>query len=73
MADPRAFMRVYAQLKARIEGGTLEAGARLNIGLISDEFNVGRDTVQHALRLLADEGLAERYAGTGWYVADPPV
>lgn len=72
MADPRAYMNVYAQLKARIEAGTLVAGTRLNIGLIGDEYDVGRDTVQHALQLLERDGLTERYAGLGWYVAEQP-
>jgi DNA-binding GntR family transcriptional regulator len=70
MADPRAYMRLYAQLKARIEGGELAAGARLSIGLIADEFDVSRDTVQKALRLLERDGLIERYEGLGWYVAE---
>ena len=65
-------MRVYAQLKARIEGGQLAADTRLNIGLIADEFDVSRDTVQHALQLLADDRLVERFAGLGWYVQEPP-
>lgn len=63
-------MRVYTQLKARIEGGQLAGGARLNIGLVADEFDVSRDTVQHAFQLLERDGLIERYAGTGWYVRD---
>ena len=70
MADPRAYMRVYSQLKAGIESGTLAAGARLNIGLIADEHDVSRDTVQRALGLLESDGLVERYAGLGWYVTD---
>ena len=70
MADPRAYMRVYAQLKAQIEGGELAAETRLNIGLIADEHDVSRDTVQKALQLLEQDGLIERYAGLGWYVAE---
>lgn len=72
MADPRAYMRIYGQLKTRIEGGTLAPGARLNIGLIADEFDVSRDTVQKSLGLLEAAGLVERYAGLGWYVKEPP-
>lgn len=71
MADPRAYMRIYAQLKARIEGGELAPGTRLNIGLVADEFDVSRDTVQKALGLLEAGGLIERYAGLGWYVTEP--
>lgn len=70
MADPRAFMRVYAQLKTRIESGELGAGARLNIGLLADQFDVSRDTVQHALQLLDADGLIERWEGLGWFVKD---
>lgn len=63
-------MRIYAQLKARIEGEQLAAGARLNIGLIADEFDASRDTVQKSLGLLEADGLIERYAGLGWFVKD---
>lgn len=70
MADPRAFMRVYSQVKARISDGSLPAGTRLNIGLLADEFDVSRDTVQRAIGLLADDGLAERWPGLGWFVAE---
>lgn len=72
MADPRAYMRLYSQLKAAIESGELEAGARLNIGLIADEHDVSRDTVQRALGLLDADGLTERWPGLGWYVAEHP-
>lgn len=70
MADPRAFMRVHAQIRAQIEDGRLAAGARLNIGLIADEYDVSRDTVQRAIGLLAGDGLVERWAGLGWFVAE---
>jgi DNA-binding GntR family transcriptional regulator len=72
MADPRAYMRVYAQLKAQIEAGTLAAGARLNIQRIADEYDVGRDTVQKAIGLLEADGLVERWPGLGWYVKETP-
>lgn len=70
MADPRAYMRIYNQLRGRIEAGKLAPGARLNIGFLADEHDVSRDTVQRALQMLADEGLIERWAGLGWYVAE---
>lgn len=68
MADPRAYMRVYRALKDAIEAGGLAAGARLNMGLIADEHDVSRETVKHVMRLLAADGLVERYDGLGWYV-----
>lgn len=70
MADPRAYMRLYSQVRARISDGTLSPGDRLLIGALSDEFDVSRDTVQKALGLLERDGLAERWAGLGWYVAE---
>jgi DNA-binding GntR family transcriptional regulator len=59
---------VHAVLSQRIADGTLPTGTRLNIGKIADEFNVGRDTVQRAITMLADDGLVQRWPGLGWYV-----
>jgi DNA-binding GntR family transcriptional regulator len=70
MADPRAYMRVFTQLKAQIEAGTLAVGARLNIQRIADEHDVGRDTVQKAIGLLEEVGLVERWPGLGWYIKE---
>ena len=66
--DPRLYRRIYASLSQEIAEGTLAAGTRLNIGTIADEWNVGRDTVQKAINLLAADGLVERFPGLGWYV-----
>ena len=68
MADPRAYMRVYRALKDAIEAGALASGTRLSMGLIADEHDVSRESVKHAMRLLAADGLIERYDGLGWYV-----
>lgn len=68
MADPRAYMRIYTAVKARIEVGELDG--RLHIGALADEFDVSRDTVQRALNMLESDGLAERWPGLGWYVKD---
>lgn len=63
-------MRVYALLKAAIEGGELAPGTRLNIGLIADQNGVGRDSVKRALGMLEADGLTERWPGLGWYVKE---
>lgn len=68
MDDPRPSRRIHAELSRRIAGGELEPGARLNIGLIADEFGVTRSTVGKAMRLLEADGLIEQYTGMGWYV-----
>jgi DNA-binding GntR family transcriptional regulator len=59
---------VHAVLSQRIADGTLPPGTRLNIGQLADEFNVGRDTVQRVIGMLADDGLVQRWPGLGWYV-----
>lgn len=62
--DPRAYMRIYATLRDRITQG--EPGERLSVGDLATEFSVSRDTVQAALRMLAEDGLAKRWPGIGW-------
>lgn len=68
MADPRAYMRVYRALADAIAAGEMMPGARLDMGLIADQHDVSREPVKHAMRLLARDGLVERYDGLGWYV-----
>lgn len=71
MEDPRLYRRIHADLLRRIDSGELPAGARLNIGLIADEWDTTRITVGKALRMLGDSGRLEFYAGLGWYVTGP--
>lgn len=70
--DPRsAVQRVADSLRNRIK--QLQPGDRLpSQGALVDELNVSRDTVQRALRRLADEGLITSTAGSGSFVAEPP-
>ena len=71
MPDPRRYVVVYTELRRRIEAGTYPRGSRLpTLGELSDEFDVARDTAQHALQLLEEQGLAVRYPGLGYFVAD---
>ena len=72
--DPRPSRRIYAELSRRIAQGSAQyaAGARLNIGLLADEFGVTRTTVGKALRLLEADGAIVMYQGLGWYVTEPP-
>jgi DNA-binding GntR family transcriptional regulator len=66
--DPRRYVRIHADLAARIADGRLPPGTLLNIGLLADEHGVARETVQRAIRMLADDGLVTRYPGLGWQV-----
>jgi DNA-binding GntR family transcriptional regulator len=70
MEDPRLHRRIYAALSERIGNGTLAPGARLNIGLLADEFDTTRTTVGKAIRLLEADGRVELYRGLGWYVTE---
>ena len=71
MADPRRYRQIYAELDARIKGGTYPAGSPLPpIGRLADEFGVSRDTVQRSIQMLADEGKITRWPGLGWYVSE---
>lgn len=68
MEDPRLYRRIAAALSERIDGGEYAAGARLNIGLLTDEFDTTRTTVGKALRVLEADGRLVLYPGMGWYV-----
>ena len=71
MVDPRRYRQIYAELSARIEGGTYPPGSPLPpIGRLADEFEVSRDTVQRSIQMLSDEGKVTRWPGLGWYVSD---
>lgn len=71
MDDPRPNRRIYGVLSGRIGDGTYPPGARLNIGLLADEFEVTRTTVGKAMRLLEADGLVELFTGMGWFVTGP--
>ncbi len=69
--DPRRYRQIYAVLSQRIADGTYAPGSPLPpLGALADEFDVNRDTAQHAVHMLADEGKVVRFPGLGWYVAE---
>jgi DNA-binding GntR family transcriptional regulator len=70
MEDPRLYRRIYADLLEQIGDGRLPAGTRLNIGLITDQFDTTRTTAGKAVRLLEADGLVQLFPGLGWYVTD---
>jgi GntR family transcriptional regulator len=70
--DPRAYVRVAAQLRRRIEDGELSPGDAVpSITTLQQETGHARATVGKALRLLEAEGYVSRYAGLGYFVVDP--
>jgi DNA-binding GntR family transcriptional regulator len=67
--DPRIYLRIAADLRARIESGELEPGQPVpSITTLCQEWQVARETAAHALTTLAAEGLVRRYPGRGYYV-----
>ncbi|MGH3407307.1 MAG: GntR family transcriptional regulator [Streptosporangiaceae bacterium] len=68
--DPRAYVRIAAVVRARIEGGELASGQPVpSITTLVQEHGVARATAGKALRLLEQEGLVHRVPGLGYYVS----
>ncbi|HWE07871.1 MAG TPA: GntR family transcriptional regulator [Solirubrobacteraceae bacterium] len=62
--------QVYAAIRDRITGGSLQRGARIHQEDLADELGVSRTPVREALRRLAAEGLVEMRTNRGARVAD---
>ncbi len=71
-ADPRAYRRIAAGLRRRVETGELRPGQAVpSITALAGQTGHARQTCGKALRLLEGEGLLARYPGLGYYVAGP--
>ena len=67
--DPRVYLRIAADIRARIEAGELKTGLPApSVTALSQEWGVARETAAHALQVLEAEGLVRRYPGRGYYV-----
>jgi GntR family transcriptional regulator len=65
-------MQIAEDLRARVRSGDLVPGDKLPSGRqLADDYGVAAMTVQHALRMLRDEGLITTWQGRGVFVADP--
>jgi GntR family transcriptional regulator len=63
------YLRIYTELRDRIEGGRWPAGSPLPAQReLADEFGVSMMTLRQAVQLLADEGLVGTRHGLGTYV-----
>jgi len=72
-SDPRAYIRLAAELRRDIAGGKLAPGKPTpSITTLSQQYGHARQTCAKALRMLVDEGLLIRYPGLGYYVAGTP-
>jgi DNA-binding GntR family transcriptional regulator len=72
-SDPRAYIRLAADLRKAIADGTYPAGtATPSITTLSQQYGHARQTCSKALGLLVKEGLLIRYPGLGYYVVGRP-
>jgi DNA-binding GntR family transcriptional regulator len=69
--DPRRYVRVHSVLSAEIRDGTIIPGETLRIGILAQRFSVSRDTMNHALRMLGADQLAQYFPGHGWIATLP--
>ena len=67
--DPRVYLRIAADIRARIEAGEVKPGQPApSITALCQEWGVARETAAHGLQVLESEGLVRRYPGRGYYV-----
>lgn len=68
-SDPRAYIRIAADIRRQISDGTLQPGVPApSITRLVQEHGVARITASHALRVLEEEGYVRRFPGKGYYV-----
>lgn len=61
---------VYARLRQDIVDGTLDAGGKLHIGMVSARYGATSTPVREALSQLASEGFVQRREQRGFTVAE---
>lgn len=70
MTQPR-YMVVVDWVKNELEKGNLNPGDRLNSEHeLSEEFDLSRQTIRHAIAVLEQEGYVTRVQGSGTYISD---
>ena len=73
-SDPRAYVRLAADLRKAIADGTYPPGSPTpSITTLSQQSGHARQTCAKALNVLVDEGLLIRYPGLGYYVVGSPA
>lgn len=71
--DPRPpYIQIADDLRGRIRNGELTPGDQLPSGRrLANDYGVAAMTVQHALRMLREDGLITAWQGRGVFVTDP--
>jgi len=63
------YQKVYNSIKSQILAGRYAGGQKLAPErLLCEQYGVSRITARHALRLLEDNGLVERFQGKGTFI-----
>ncbi|MRX52041.1 GntR family transcriptional regulator [Paracoccus sp. S-4012] len=69
--EPPLYAQLADKLRQQIQTGASLPGERLPTeAKLSESSGLSRITVRHALRILSDEGLIERFPGRGTFVTD---
>jgi DNA-binding GntR family transcriptional regulator len=63
-----AYQQLADSLRQRIEAREWPTGPLPSIEYLQGEYGVGRDTVMHAIKILADDGIVYTIARRGTYV-----
>ena len=72
--DPRAYVRIAADLRGAILDGTYPPGTPApSITTLSQQHGHARQTCAKALVLLVEEGFLARWPGLGYYVTARPA
>ena len=67
--DKRLYIRIAAILRDRIASGELVSGTRMpGTRSIKAEFSTSMETAGKALRVLENDGIIRKWAGTGHWV-----
>jgi len=71
------YLQIADDLRRKIEDGTIPPGRRIPSTVeMEQEYEVARDTLRKATKVLKEEGLIESVQGMGLYVVDrsePPA
>lgn len=65
------YRQIAGALRERIESGGIPPGRRIpSLVELEQQYDVARDTLRKAIRVLKDEGLVETVVGMGVFVVD---
>lgn len=65
------YKEICLWIKKRLENGELNPGDKIESEYqLCSQFHVSRQTVRHAIAVLEEEGIVQRYRGSGTYISD---